>query len=50
MISFDEFVHKATSNIKAYDVLEKIGLDSEVGTFLRDGDFFNKLWYSQSTS
>ena len=45
MMSFKDFVHlyklknKATSNIKTSDVLKKIGLDSEVGTYLRDGDF-----------
>ena len=45
MIDFNEFVrkynlkNKATSNIKVYEVLKKIGLDSKVGIYLRDGDF-----------
>ena len=55
-MTFNDFIHehnlknRATSKIKVYDVLKKIGLDSKVGIYLRDGDFFNKLWYSQSTS
>ena len=42
---FNEFVHKhnlknkATSNIKLYEVLEKLGLDSKVKIFLGDGPF-----------
>ena len=42
---FNDFVHKfgskkkATSNIKFYEVLKKIGLDSKVGIYLRDEDF-----------
>ena len=42
---FNDFVHKhklknkATSNLKLYEVLKKIGLDSNVGIYLRDGDF-----------
>ena len=54
-MSFNDFVHKyklkdkATSNIKIYEILKKLGLDSKVGIYLRDGDF-NKLWYSQFTS
>ena len=45
MMSFNDFLHKhnfknkATSNIKIYEVLKKIGLDSKVGICLRDGDF-----------
>ena len=45
MITFNDFVHKhnlknkATSNIKMYEVLKKIGLDSKVGIYLRDGIF-----------
>ena len=45
MITFNDFVHeynlksKTTSNIKIYEVLRKIGLDSKVGINLRDGDF-----------
>ena len=44
-MSFNDFVHKhnlknkATSNIKIYEVLKKIGLDSKVGIYLRDGSF-----------
>ena len=44
-MSFNEFVrkkhlkNKAKSNIKIYEVLKKIGLDSKVGIHLRDGDF-----------
>ena len=44
-MSFNDFVQKyklknrATSNIKLYEVLKKIGLDSKVGIYLRDGDF-----------
>ena len=40
-----DFIHKhnlknkATSNSKIYEVLKKIGLDSKVGIYLRDGDF-----------
>ena len=30
---------KATSNIEIYEVLKKIGLDSKVGNYLRDGNF-----------
>ena len=42
---FNDFVHKyklenkATSNLKTNEVLKKIGLDSKVGIYLRDGDF-----------
>ena len=56
MITFKDFVHKhnlknkATSNIEIYEVWKKIGLDSKVGIYLRDGDFLNKFWYNQSTS
>ena len=45
MITFNEFIkkynlkNKATSNIKIYEVLKKIGLDSKTGIYLRDGDF-----------
>ena len=44
-MSFIDFVqkyklqNKATSIIKLYEVLKKIGLDSKVGIFLRDGSF-----------
>ena len=43
-MSFNDFVPKykltikATSNIKIYEVLKKVGLDSKVGIPLRDGD------------
>ena len=44
-MTFNDFVHKnslknkATSNIKTYEVLKKIGLDPKMGIFLRDGTF-----------
>ena len=44
-MSFNDFVHKynlknkATSNLKLYEGLKKIGLDSKVGIYLRDGLF-----------
>ena len=45
MMTLNDFVqkhnlkNKATSNIKFYEVLKKIGLDSKVGIYLRNGDF-----------
>ena len=44
MISFNEFIKnyglkKATGNIKIYEVLKKIGLDSKMRIYLRDGPF-----------
>ena len=45
MITFNDFVlkhnlkNKATSNIKMREVLKKMGLDSKVGIYLRDGVF-----------
>ena len=45
MITFNDFVkkynlkNKATSNIKIYEVLKNIGLDTKVGIYLRDGPF-----------
>ena len=45
MMIFNDFVHKhklknkATSNLKLYEVSKKIGLNSKVGNYLRDGDF-----------
>ena len=42
-MTFNDFVrehdlkNKATSNIKIYEVLKKIGLDSKVGIYFRDG-------------
>ena len=44
-MAFNDFIkkynlrNKATSNIKLYEVLKKIGLDSKVVIDLRDGDF-----------
>ena len=44
-MSFNDFVrkynlkNKATSNIKIYEVLKNMGLDSKVGIYLRDGPF-----------
>ena len=49
MITFNEFIrkfnlkNKATSNIKIYEVLKKIGLDPKVGICLRDGPFSNDI-------
>ena len=46
---FNDLVHKhdlknkATSNIKIYNVLKKIGLDSKVGIYLRDGLFSSDI-------
>ena len=48
-MTFNDSVHKynlknkATNNKKLYKVLKKIGLDSKVGIFLRDGPFSNKI-------
>ena len=45
MITFNDFVpkhnlkNKTTTNIKIYEVLKKIGLDSKLGIYLRDGPF-----------
>ena len=59
MITFNDFVHKqnlkkATSNIRIYEVLKKIGPDKKVGIYLRDGPFssdigIDKLHPSKST-
>ena len=35
--------NKATSNIKLYEVLKKIGLDSKVKIYLRDGPFLTNI-------
>ena len=49
MMSFNDFCskhnlkNKATSNIKVYEVLKKIGLDSKVGIYLRDGLFSSDI-------
>ena len=46
---FNDFVHehdlknKATSNIKIYKVLKKIGLNSKVGIYLRDEPFSSDI-------
>ena len=48
-MSFNGFVHKhnlknkATSNIKIFEVLKKIGLDSKVGIYLRVGLFSSDI-------
>ena len=48
-MSFNEFVckhklkNKATSNIKIYEVLKNIGLDSKGGIYLRDGPFSSDI-------
>ena len=45
----DDFVHKhnlknkATSNIIIYEVFKKIGLDSKMGIYLRDGPFSSDI-------
>ena len=45
ILTFNDFIKKynlknrATSNIKIYEVLKKVGLDSKVSIYLRDGDF-----------
>ena len=50
-MTFNDFVHnynlknKATSNLKLYEVLKKIGLDSNVGIFLGDGPFESDIGY-----
>ena len=49
MITFNEFIknyglkNKATSNVKIYEVLKDIGLDSKVGINLRDGPFSSDI-------
>ena len=48
-MSFNDFVYKhklknkATINVKIYDVLKKIGLDSKVGVYLRDRPFSSDI-------
>ena len=45
ILTFNDFIkkynlkNKATSNIKIYEVLKNIGLDTKVGIYLRDGSF-----------
>ena len=47
--TFIEFVrkhdlkNKRTSNLKLYEVLKEIGLDSKVGIHLRDGPFSSNI-------
>ena len=59
-MTFNDFVFKhtlkikATSNIKIHEVLKKMGLDSEVGIYLRDRPFESdigivKLHHSKGT-
>ena len=49
MMLFNDFVlkyilkNKATSNLKLYEILKKIGLDSKVGIYLRDGPFSSNM-------
>ena len=49
MITFNEFIkkynlkNKALSNLKIYEVLKMIGLDSKVGIYLRDGPFSSDI-------
>ena len=49
MITFNDFVYKhklknkATSNIKIYEVLNKMGLDTKFGIYLRDGPFSSDI-------
>ena len=44
-MAFKDFVckhklkNKATSNVKIYEVLKLIGLDSKLGIYMRDGSF-----------
>ena len=48
-MTFNDFVckHKlkikATSNVKIYEVMKQIGLDSKVGIYLRDGSFSSDI-------
>ena len=49
MMTFNDFVHKhnlknkATIILKLYEVLKKIGLDTKVGIFLKDGPFSSDI-------
>ena len=49
MMTFNDFIknyglkNNAASNIKIYEVLKKIGLDSKVGIYLRDGPFSSHI-------
>ena len=40
---FSRDKNKATSNVKKYVLLKKIGLDSKVGIYLRDGPFSSNI-------
>ena len=48
-MSFNDFVYKhklknkATSNVKTHEVLKKIGLNSKVGIYWKDGPFPNDI-------
>ena len=48
-MAFNDFVrkhklkNKATSNIKMYEVLKNIGLNTKVGIYLRDGPFSSDI-------
>ena len=49
LMSFNDFLrehdlkNKATSNVKLYEELKKIGFDSKVGIYLRDGPFLSDI-------
>ena len=49
MMSFNDFVekhnlkNKATSNVKIYEVLKNIRLDTKVKIYLRDGPFESNI-------
>ena len=49
MITFNDFIkkynlrNKAANNIKIYEVLKNIGLDTKVELYLRDGLFSTKI-------
>ena len=49
MMTFNDFVHKhnlknkATSILKLHEVMKKIGLDANVGIYLRDGPFSSHI-------
>ena len=53
---FNDFVEKynlkneATSNIKIYEVLKNIGLDTKVKIYLRDGPFESDIGIVKFTS
>ena len=50
-MSFNDFVQKyklkdkGTSNIKLYEVLKIIGLDSKMGIYSRDGTFLSDIGF-----